>query len=255
MVRLPGKGLEQALDFMLDVSALREPEAIVRGVVEGLPRLVASEITTLSICDLAAGTREVVASPREAIGAEDQACFNRLIHEHPLVRFHSTHADGGACRISDCMPRAVFERQAICGDYYRRIGIDHVMAVPVVASAGLVMSYVLNRRGADFSDAERDLLDRMRPALANLYRFARLEARSRRTQSWRDACEALTPREREVLRWVAAGKGDKQIAAILGASVRTVQKHLENTYVKLGVENRTAAAMRLAAISPATRLN
>jgi DNA-binding CsgD family transcriptional regulator len=153
------------------------------------------------------------------------------------------------------MPRAVFERQAICGDYYRRIGIDHVMAVPVVASAGLVMSYVLNRRGADFGDAERDLLDRMRPALANLYRFARLDARARRAQAWRDACEALTPREREVLRWVAAGKSDKQIAAILGASVRTVQKHLENTYVKLGVENRTAAAMRLAAISPATRLN
>ncbi len=54
----------------------------------------------------------------------------------------------------------------------------------------------------------------------------------------------LTPREEEVLRWVAAGKTDLQVAAILGASVRTVQKHLENAYVKLGVENRTAAAMR-----------
>jgi DNA-binding CsgD family transcriptional regulator len=54
----------------------------------------------------------------------------------------------------------------------------------------------------------------------------------------------LTPREEEVLRWVAAGKTDLQVAAILGTSVRTVQKHLENAYVKLGVENRTAAAMR-----------
>lgn len=36
-----------------------------------------------------------------------------------------------------------------------------------------------------------------------------------------------------------------QVAAILGASVRTVQKHLEHAYVKLGVENRTAAVMRL----------
>jgi DNA-binding CsgD family transcriptional regulator len=245
-VRMPGKSLEQALDFVLDVSALREPEAIVRGVVEGLPRLVASEVTTLSICDLSAGAREVVAWPAEVIGAEHRACFDRLLHEHPLVRFHSTHAGGGARRISDCMPRAEFRRQAIYADYYRPIGIDHVMAVPVVASPGLVMSYVLNRKGADFSDAERDLLDRMRPALANLYRFARLAARSKRDQPWRDACATLTPREREVLQWVSEGKTDRQIAAILGASVRTVQKHLENAYVKLGVENRTAAALRFA---------
>lgn len=55
---------------------------------------------------------------------------------------------------------------------------------------------------------------------------------------------ALSPREREVLEWVAAGKTDAQAAAILGISVRTVQKHLENVYVKLGVEGRTAAVMR-----------
>lgn len=57
----------------------------------------------------------------------------------------------------------------------------------------------------------------------------------------------LSPREREVLAWVAAGKTDAQAAAILGISVRTVQKHLENSYVKLGVEGRTAAVMRVRA--------
>jgi DNA-binding CsgD family transcriptional regulator len=54
----------------------------------------------------------------------------------------------------------------------------------------------------------------------------------------------LTSREREILRWVSAGKSDRQIASILDVSHRTVQKHLEHTYTKLGVENRTAAAMR-----------
>lgn len=60
--------------------------------------------------------------------------------------------------------------------------------------------------------------------------------------------EHLTPREREVLGWVAAGKSDRQIATIVGTSPRTVQKHLEHIYVKLGVENRTAAVMRAASI-------
>ncbi|HET7527105.1 MAG TPA: helix-turn-helix transcriptional regulator, partial [Burkholderiaceae bacterium] len=54
----------------------------------------------------------------------------------------------------------------------------------------------------------------------------------------------LTPREREVLQWVAAGKTDRDIALIVGGSVRTVHKHLQHIYAKLGVETRTAAAMR-----------
>ena len=55
---------------------------------------------------------------------------------------------------------------------------------------------------------------------------------------------SLTPREREVLDWVAAGKTNRDIAAIIGAGARTVEKHLERIYEKLGVETRTAAAMR-----------
>jgi DNA-binding CsgD family transcriptional regulator len=243
MVRMPVPSLRKALDFMLDVSAVGEPERLVRCVVEGLPRLVASELTTLSICDLNAGTRRVVSDPEGAISPADRACFDRLIHVHPLVRFHSSHPGGGARRISDCMPATQFRRQEIYGDYYRRIGIDHVVAVPVAASPDLVMSYVLNRRGSDFSDRECELLDALRPALANLYRFASWRAASDEARPPMDV--RLTPREEEVLRWVAAGKSDKQVAAALGASLRTVQKHLENARAKLGVSNRTAAVMRL----------
>lgn len=52
----------------------------------------------------------------------------------------------------------------------------------------------------------------------------------------------LTAREAEVLLWIGHGKGTKDIAEILGMSPRTVQKHLEQIYAKLGVENRAAAA-------------
>ncbi len=52
----------------------------------------------------------------------------------------------------------------------------------------------------------------------------------------------LTPREAEVLAWVAEGKSNGVIGVILGISPRTVQKHLERTFTKLGVETRTAAA-------------
>ena len=52
----------------------------------------------------------------------------------------------------------------------------------------------------------------------------------------------LTAREAEVLFWIARGKSNRDIAQILGMSPRTVNKHLEQIYVKLGVENRAAAA-------------
>ena len=51
----------------------------------------------------------------------------------------------------------------------------------------------------------------------------------------------LTSRESEVLRWLAEGKTNAEIARILATQPRTVDKHCERIYQKLGVENRTAA--------------
>jgi len=53
---------------------------------------------------------------------------------------------------------------------------------------------------------------------------------------------ALTPRETEVLSWLAKGKTNRDIGDILGMSPRTVNKHLEHIFEKLGVETRSAAA-------------
>lgn len=60
----------------------------------------------------------------------------------------------------------------------------------------------------------------------------------------------LTPREIDVLVWVAKGKTNRDIAEIVGMSPRTVNKHLEHIYVKLGVETRSAAAALVAGRMP-----
>jgi DNA-binding CsgD family transcriptional regulator len=52
----------------------------------------------------------------------------------------------------------------------------------------------------------------------------------------------LTAREHEVLHWVAEGKSNGDIGRILGCTERTVKKHLQHIFPKLGVETRTAAA-------------
>jgi DNA-binding CsgD family transcriptional regulator len=227
--------LRAALDLLgaMSESAL-DKASFARLGVDGLPALVASEFTTLSICHLASGKREVFGLPAGALSAEDRAAFDRHFHEHPLVRFHAYQGGRVPQRISDSVPLEQFRRTALYNDYYRRIRIDHAIALPIYVRDGLLVSFVLNRTRRDFTDRERALLDVLKPHLARLYHRI-------------NTVGQLTAREAEVLRWVAAGKSDAQIGAILRVSARTVQKHLQNIYDKLGVESRTAAVMRASA--------
>jgi len=104
------------------------------------------------------------------------------------------------------------------------------------------LGFVFNRRGRGFDDAERDALELIRPHLGNLYRLCAALGRAgwAPAQAWQ-----LTPREQDVLRWLSAGKTDRDIGAILAISPRTVHKHLQRIYEKLGVEGRAALAQAL----------
>lgn len=222
--------------------------------VRWLPRLVASEITTLSLCDLVTGSRRVVSDPPHAFDRDALAAFDRHFFEHPLVRYHSTTPGGGVHRISDSLDRGRFRATPLYAEYYRKVGLDHALALPLHVDHRLLVSFVFNRTGRDFSERERELLDLVRPHLATLYSQVHALATLERSLAEAQACEqitpdvamlsTLTPREREVLGWVAAGKTNAQIAQILGTMPRTIAKHLERIYGKLGVETRTAAAMR-----------
>jgi DNA-binding CsgD family transcriptional regulator len=51
----------------------------------------------------------------------------------------------------------------------------------------------------------------------------------------------LTPRQGDVLYWIAEGKSNEEIGLILGAKVRTIAKHVEQIFTRIGVENRSSA--------------
>ena len=228
--------------------------AFARHGLASLPRLVPSELTTLSICDLDSGHRSVVCDLPGAIGAREREVFDRHLHSHPLVRAHA-HPQACTVRICDAEPVENFRRSPLYNDYYRPIRIDHVMAVPIHVQKNVLVSFVLNRSKRDFSDRDRDCVEVIRPHLGNLYRMTRAAQGPR--AAWGvpapDAQareEGLTAREHEVLQWLCGGKTDRDIAEILGISPRTVHKHLQRIYEKLGVETRTAAVARACAANP-----
>jgi DNA-binding CsgD family transcriptional regulator len=97
------------------------------------------------------------------------------------------------------------------------------------------------------------MMDLLRPNMTAFYRLclALDDARTARAQLRNPDLQAtqftelvLTAREREVLDWLAAGKTNRDIAAILGRSTRTVEKHLERIYQKARCRDTHAAVMR-----------
>jgi len=228
-------------------TGVRDRERFARAGVAALAAHLGSDLTTLSDCDLANGRRRVLADSGHPLAPDAIAAFDRHFRAHPLIGFHAHHPQGGTHRISDSLPRSRFRRTPLYGEYYQLIGIRYAVAVPLYIDGTRIVSFVLNRSRRDFDDDECAELDFLRGPLAALYRQVTEIARLRREATSALAemnAVRLTPREAEIMQWVAAGKTDGQIAAIVDASTRTVQKHLQHVYTKLGVESRTAAVMR-----------
>jgi DNA-binding CsgD family transcriptional regulator len=256
--RLTNTELRGALDALNAIGeGCRNGDEFARRGVERLPRLVSSELTTLSVCNLDNGHRSVVSDQAGAISLREIEAFDRYFFTHPLVCEHGRNPCAVTKRISDLLPESEFQRTPVYGDYYRSIRIDHVIAVPIHVDRRFLVSFVLNRSKRNFSDRDRACLELIRPHLGNLYRLGvaarRAEAAPAAHEGAADsiahpAALPLTARECDVLHWLAAGKTDRDIGSILGISPRTVQKHLQRIYEKLGVETRTAAVMRALAL-------
>src|ERR1700674_27993 len=251
-VSLTSAELRAALDtlYAIGEGSISSTEFARRGV-ECLPRLVSSELTTLSVCDLDTGHRSVVSDRPGAISARELQVFDRYFFDHPLVCEHGRNPRAVTKRIGDLQAETEFQRTPLYNDYYRSIRIDRVMAVPIHVDRQFLVSFVLNRNRRDFSDRDRACLEVIRPHLGNLYRLSAAASRTGDASvqsAVRSAALALTPRERDVLHWLGAGKTDQDIGAVLGISPLTVHKHLQHIYDKLGVETRTAAVMRALAV-------
>jgi DNA-binding CsgD family transcriptional regulator len=127
-------------------------------------------------------------------------------------------------------------------DIYRPQGFEHDLMLTLPAAPGPVVGggrtmrlFLFRGSGPDFSERDRALLALLRPHLHQAY----LDAESRRHPVPR-----LTPRQKDLLRLVAAGHTNTQIARRLGISESTVRTHLENIYQRLQVSSRTAAVTR-----------
>ncbi|MGW1344234.1 response regulator transcription factor [Kribbella sp. NPDC002412] len=135
-------------------------------------------------------------------------------------------------KVSDYLSAGQLARTPI-GEWFRLNGIRSEITVPFPPSGSEDRRLLLFRgTGRDFSERERLLLRMLRPHFIEVHRAL---------ERHRAGIPDLTNRQLELLRLVAAGHSNTQIARRLFVAEGTVRKHLENIYERLGVTSRTAA--------------
>ena len=135
------------------------------------------------------------------------------------------------------LPTGLVHQAALPSDEQagREFGYCDVVQLGVATASGTVVQLFFDRRRRYFDERDLAMLRMVEPAIRRLVRESAGPPRP----------GLLSPSEREVLALVSTGASNREVAEELFVTVHTVRKHLENAYRKLGVTNRTAAALRL----------
>jgi DNA-binding CsgD family transcriptional regulator len=211
-----------------------------------LSDLIPCEFLSFNGCDSA---RQVHWFGQSApAGADDSDDDDSLLWEHYLDCSLCSYADRtgdlrSITKVSDFYSARQWHSTGMYRDWLYPERIEHELLLCLPGPGwtpgpgpGRTLRLLLFRGpGLDFSERDRALLTLLRPHLYQAY----LDAEHRRRGT-----PQLTRRQWELLRLVAAGYTNAQIALRLGVSEGTVRKHLENIHSRLHVSSRTAAVTR-----------
>jgi DNA-binding CsgD family transcriptional regulator len=254
---------QRLLELIGDTQGLVEIDEFRQELLHALRRAVPAD--WVSVDDVGPGGDTITVIIDPPIDPAQHPTFARYAHQNPLVEHYNETHDGRALRISDVVTQDEFHAREIYTVFYEPLGVEHQLAFTLPHTKDRILGVVLsrNRSSPDFSEEERDLIEQARQFLIQAYRNAiryselldsqrPAEVVSQTPQVDSLVALGLTNRQADVLRLLATGASERDIAERLGISHRTVQKHLERCYRCLGVSNRSrAAAIAWATIDPA----
>ncbi|MGL5859346.1 MAG: helix-turn-helix transcriptional regulator [Angustibacter sp.] len=253
------RDLRTALDLTYDLADDLPNGRLDAGLLGRLRGLVGCDVASWTLVDHRQAQVLSAATDDPAHNLLPVAGFRAAAREHPVFAAHR----GGRVRrgtpvaISDVVDARSFRRTLLYQDFYRPRGTaDQLLCViGLDAWRGTILTF--NRSRLGFTARDRDVVELIAPhvhrALERGRRRraqdaqARADDRTRQDVDWAmGRVGSLTVRELDVARRVTDGATDREVAAGLGISHRTVQKHLEQVYRKLDLTNRTslAAAVR-----------
>jgi DNA-binding CsgD family transcriptional regulator len=244
--------VRRMLRFLHDASEVDGPEAFTEPVVDALWQLIpadagaACNVVSDPLPDVAPHARTVLSFSEldsewcvnvQAPWTDDMEEICHRYIEQDAVPPRPPFINR-AVRDSDVVSRREWQRLELCQLIDNGIEDSLRLWFTVPGDHALRRFSFSSCRAGGVSDRDVRVLELLTPHLARLYE--RAAARRRAVP----ALGELTPREHEVIRLVACGKTNREIARLLWISPNTVRAHLEHIFEKLGVTNRTAAAAR-----------
>jgi DNA-binding CsgD family transcriptional regulator len=247
------KDLWAALEVVRLINDDQHVAEVSRQALVRLNELVGSESLCYARADLSAGRLlSAIHEPAETdiIGAPG---FHAAFEQHPAFDAYRSGrvVMGTSTALTDLADPPTLRRLAIYVDYQRPHGInDQLMCIIHQGGRqGTVMSFNRERRG--FSRRERAIVDLVIPhlsqAVARQQRLAMLRSAVHSVSHHRvqisqaePRLALLTAREHEIVKHVVSGLTDREISRSMAISSRTVHKHLESIYRKLGIGSRTS---------------
>jgi DNA-binding CsgD family transcriptional regulator len=241
----------RVLDLVGEVSAFLELDELRDGLLTAIRTVVPCDYASLNQVGPDPDQNWSIVEPPMPI--ESLELFYRLAHQNPLAERHLRTRDGRPYRISDVVTPEQFHQTDLYRELYAPIGIEYQISFALPSTGEEILAIALSRRETDFSDEERELLAVARPHFIQSYRNALHHSDVMNRQALRSAPFAdqktlqdlgLTPAQAKVLSLIAGGQSTSDIAGELQISERTVQKHLQGIYRRLGVSDRSAAIHR-----------
>jgi len=253
MAHLSRADLEAALAFAAELgTAAPHRDRADRWFLERISQMIGLEWAGYSHHDVSSrhllSDAEFPANPAAEPWAPNDHEWAVIKAENPFCLYVDRTGDRyfSARRLSDVADMREYsetEHFEMCG----MAEMPHTLLMRLPGKGETHWTLDLARTGRDFSPRDVLLMDALRPALITYESLRTLAATVEALRSVRPGSigdDVLTAREREVLDLVAGGETNAAIAERLWISPRTVKKHLENVYEKLGVGSRTAALAR-----------
>lgn len=230
-----------------EIYSLTPGENPIAGILNAIGRMM--RVDTLAADEMKGGGSARMNGPRlvrhthlGSRGFEGFPLVSRIpliaSHDHPMILHVLKHGRQPTLRMSDFVTQRQLRNISLY-EFNSRVHEWRDQTAIVAAVAGGTVSIALNRDRV-FTDGEFLLLSLLQPHIERVINRCALFKRL-------PGNEQITAREREVLYWIMQGKRDEEIAVIIRAAPRTINKHTGAVLAKLGVENRaTAVAVVLA---------
>lgn len=173
---LSGADLRRALELVRCISAVADPDEFAEETLRGLTELVRCDYASYVETNPRAGRAVAFTEPREAMLPGAAEILARNLDGHPLVQYYATTGELRALKMSDFLTHRQFVHTKLYDELFGPAETDYLLSAVLPTRPGLVVGFSLHRRGPDFSERDRALLDLVQPHLVHAYERSLLRA-------------------------------------------------------------------------------